>query len=60
MKAVSDGVRAQSIDQKVRLKKSLLKELASARDVTCQSEREKRQKADEFYNRRGSKDSQLK
>ena len=28
--------------------------------VTCQSEREKRQKADEFYNRRGSKDSQLK
>jgi phage/conjugal plasmid C-4 type zinc finger TraR family protein len=28
--------------------------------ITCQSEREKRQKADEFYNRRGSKDSQLK
>ena len=28
--------------------------------VTCQSEREKGQKAAEFYNRRGSKDSQLK
>lgn len=28
--------------------------------VSCQSEREKSQKAVEFYNRRGSKDSQLK
>ena len=28
--------------------------------VTCQSEFEKRQKKDELYNRRGSKDSQLK
>ncbi len=28
--------------------------------VKCQSEREKRQKSVEFYNRRGSKDSQLK
>jgi phage/conjugal plasmid C-4 type zinc finger TraR family protein len=28
--------------------------------VRCQSEREKRLKADELYNRRGSKDSQLK
>ena len=28
--------------------------------VICQSELEKKQKADAFYNRRGSKDSQLK
>ncbi len=28
--------------------------------VACQSEREKRLKSVEFYNRRGSKDSQLK
>ncbi len=28
--------------------------------VRCQSEREKSQKTAEFYNRRGSKDSQLK
>jgi phage/conjugal plasmid C-4 type zinc finger TraR family protein len=28
--------------------------------VKCQSEHEKRQKTVEFYNRRGSKDSQLK
>lgn len=28
--------------------------------VNCQSEREKRIKTDELYNRRGSKDSQLK
>lgn len=28
--------------------------------VPCQAEREKRSKAVEFYNRRGSKDSQLK
>ncbi|NLA75488.1 MAG: DksA/TraR family C4-type zinc finger protein [Deltaproteobacteria bacterium] len=28
--------------------------------VACQSELEKRHKADELYNRRGSKDSQLK
>lgn len=33
MKAVGDRVRAQTADQKTRLKKSLIKELASARDA---------------------------
>ena len=33
MKAVGDRARAQTVDQKARLKKSLIKELASARDA---------------------------